>query len=91
MEGAASSRCSSELSASLKKIGIFIPGDELAQMIARVDGCVDIVTRRRRLMCLMRTECEKMINKVDADGDGRVDFNEFKLMMNGGKFVALPN
>lgn len=32
-------------------------------------------------------ECKEMIKKVDMDGDGMVNFNEFKrMMMNGGKF-----
>ncbi|XVF65566.1 hypothetical protein PTKIN_Ptkin09bG0258900 [Pterospermum kingtungense] len=34
-------------------------------------------------------DCKRMIMKVDADGDGRVDFMEFKKMMNGGDFSAL--
>jgi len=34
-------------------------------------------------------DCRKMISKVDADGDGRVDFTEFKQMMRGGGFAAL--
>ena len=29
-------------------------------------------------------ECRQMINKVDANGDGRVDFKEFSQMMRGG-------
>ncbi|XP_057416790.1 calmodulin-like protein 7 [Lotus japonicus] len=33
-------------------------------------------------------ECREMIKKVDMDGDGMVNFNEFKKMMiNGGKLV----
>ncbi|XP_061350869.1 calmodulin-like protein 3 [Gastrolobium bilobum] len=33
-------------------------------------------------------ECKEMIRKVDMDGDGMVNFNEFKTMMiNGGKLV----
>ncbi|CAL0324051.1 unnamed protein product [Lupinus luteus] len=34
-------------------------------------------------------ECKKMIMKVDVDGDGMVDYNEFKQMMKGGGFSAL--
>ncbi|KAK8456915.1 hypothetical protein SEVIR_3G094600v4 [Setaria viridis] len=34
-------------------------------------------------------DCRKMISKVDGDGDGRVDFTEFKQMMRGGGFAAL--
>ncbi|GMJ03016.1 calmodulin-like 3, ARF-GAP domain 11 [Hibiscus trionum] len=33
-------------------------------------------------------DCKKMITKVDADGDGRVNFMEFKQMMKGGGFAA---
>lgn len=29
-------------------------------------------------------DCRKMISKVDTDGDGCVNFEEFKLMMNNG-------
>uniref|UniRef100_A0A5B6ZJT6 Putative calmodulin-like protein 3 n=1 Tax=Davidia involucrata TaxID=16924 RepID=A0A5B6ZJT6_DAVIN len=34
-------------------------------------------------------DCKKMIMTVDVDGDGRVNFNEFKQMMRGGGFAAL--
>ncbi|KAK4778837.1 hypothetical protein SAY86_006365 [Trapa natans] len=34
-------------------------------------------------------DCKKMITKVDVDGDGMVNFNEFKQMMKGGGFAAL--
>ncbi|XP_047318387.1 calmodulin-like protein 3 [Impatiens glandulifera] len=34
-------------------------------------------------------DCRRMISKVDADGDGRVNFSEFKQMMKGGGFAAL--
>ncbi|KAL3506727.1 hypothetical protein ACH5RR_032109 [Cinchona calisaya] len=34
-------------------------------------------------------DCKNMIMKVDVDGDGRVNFNEFKQMMRGGGFAAL--
>ncbi|KAB1213307.1 Calmodulin-like protein 7 [Morella rubra] len=34
-------------------------------------------------------DCKKMITKVDVDGDGRVDYREFKQMMKGGGFSAL--
>ncbi|XP_074358709.1 calmodulin-like protein 3 [Apium graveolens] len=38
-----------------------------------------------------RTEedCKAMIKKVDVDGDGKVNFLEFKQMMRGGGFAAL--
>nr|KYP58445.1 Calmodulin-like protein 7 [Cajanus cajan] len=34
-------------------------------------------------------DCKNMIMKVDVDGDGMVDFKEFKHMMKGGGFNAL--
>ncbi|XP_028122836.1 calmodulin-like protein 3 [Camellia sinensis] len=34
-------------------------------------------------------DCRRMIMKVDVDGDGMVNFNEFKQMMRGGGFAAL--
>lgn len=34
-------------------------------------------------------DCKTMIMKVDVDGDGRVNFKEFKEMMKGGGFSAL--
>ncbi|XP_074316696.1 calmodulin-like protein 3 [Silene latifolia] len=34
-------------------------------------------------------DCKKMISKVDVDGDGMVDYKEFKQMMRGGGFSAL--
>ncbi|KAL6634701.1 hypothetical protein ACP70R_027372 [Stipagrostis hirtigluma subsp. patula] len=34
-------------------------------------------------------DCGRMIGQVDRDGDGRVDFAEFKQMMRGGEFAAL--
>ncbi|XP_028761492.1 calmodulin-like protein 3 [Neltuma alba] len=33
-------------------------------------------------------ECKRMIKKVDADGDGMVNFMEFKRMMKAGGFAA---
>ncbi|PIN15983.1 Calmodulin and related proteins (EF-Hand superfamily) [Handroanthus impetiginosus] len=36
-------------------------------------------------------DCKKMIMRVDADGDGKVNFAEFKQMMRGGGFAALTN
>ncbi|KAL8048764.1 hypothetical protein ABFX02_07G087900 [Erythranthe guttata] len=36
-------------------------------------------------------DCKKMIMRVDADGDGMVNFTEFKQMMRGGGFAALGN
>ncbi|GMI92952.1 multicopy suppressors of snf4 deficiency in yeast 3 [Hibiscus trionum] len=34
-------------------------------------------------------DCKRMITKVDVDGDGRVNFMEFKQMMKGGGFSAM--
>lgn len=34
-------------------------------------------------------DCKLMIKKVDVDGDGMVNYNEFKQMMKGGGFAAL--
>ncbi|CAL9764579.1 unnamed protein product [Musa acuminata subsp. burmannicoides] len=34
-------------------------------------------------------DCRKMINEVDDDRDGMVDFKEFKQMMKGGGFEGL--
>lgn len=34
-------------------------------------------------------DCKMMIKKVDADGDGRVNYSEFKQMMKSGGFAAL--
>ncbi|KAH6816062.1 Calcium-binding EF-hand family protein [Perilla frutescens var. hirtella] len=125
-----------ELSDSLENMGIFIPGNELSQMIDKVDingdGCVDIDEFGTLYQTIMderdeeedmkeafnvfdqngdgfitvdelnsvlaslglkqgkgAEDCKKMIMKVDEDGDGRVDFTEFKQMMRGGGLVAL--
>jgi len=34
-------------------------------------------------------ECRRMIGRVDRDGDGRVDFREFRQMMRAGGLAAL--
>jgi len=34
-------------------------------------------------------DCKKMIGSVDVDGNGLVDYKEFKQMMKGGGFTAL--
>uniref|UniRef100_A0A6N2L308 EF-hand domain-containing protein n=1 Tax=Salix viminalis TaxID=40686 RepID=A0A6N2L308_SALVM len=34
-------------------------------------------------------DCKRMIRKVDVDGDGMVDYREFKKLMKGGGFSAL--
>ncbi|GFP91172.1 calmodulin-like protein 3 [Phtheirospermum japonicum] len=36
-------------------------------------------------------DCKRMIKKVDVDGDGRVNFAEFRQMMKGGGFAALSS
>ncbi|MBA0861205.1 hypothetical protein Goshw_025607, partial [Gossypium schwendimanii] len=36
-------------------------------------------------------DCKKMIKKVDVDGDGMVNFKEFKQMVKGGGFAALSS
>ncbi|CAL0332462.1 unnamed protein product [Lupinus luteus] len=125
-----------ELNDSLEKLSIYIPDNELAKMIEKIDvnhdGCVDIdefgelyksimddrdeeedmreafnvfdqngdgfisVEELRSVLSSLglkqgRTveDCKKMIMKVDVDGDGMVDYKEFKQMMKGGGFSAL--
>ncbi|MBA0556146.1 hypothetical protein Golax_010385 [Gossypium laxum] len=124
-----------ELNESLKKLGIFIPDDELTQMIEKIDvngdNYVDIEEFRELYQSFMNDkdeeedileafkvfdqngdgyisvdelmsilvslglkqgktieDCKKMIMKVDVDGDGKVNFLEFKQMMKGGGFSA---
>ncbi|CDY28045.1 BnaC05g44470D [Brassica napus] len=36
-------------------------------------------------------DCKRMISKVDVDGDGMVNFKEFKQMMKGGGFAVLES
>lgn len=36
-------------------------------------------------------DCKQMIMKVDVDGDGKVDYKEFRQMMKGGGFAALSS
>ncbi|KAL3653254.1 Calmodulin-like protein 3 [Castilleja foliolosa] len=36
-------------------------------------------------------DCRQMIKKVDVDGDGMVNFAEFRQMMKGGGFAALSS
>lgn len=137
-----------ELEDSLGKLGMAVPSEELAAMIARIDadgdGCVDaeefvelyraITTSTgaegpaaaaaaeeddedmreafrvfdangdgyitvEELGAVLSSlglkqgrtaeECRRMIGQVDRDGDGRVDFHEFRQMMRGGGLAAL--
>jgi len=146
-----------ELEDSLGKLGMSVPGDELASMIARIDangdGCVDVEEFGELYRAIMdgddgraggegagagegeggaageeadedmreafrvfdangdgyitvdelgavlsslglkqgRTaeECRRMIGRVDRDGDGRVDFHEFRQMMRAGGLATL--
>lgn len=125
-----------ELNNSLENLGIFIPDEELSQMIEKIDvngdNCVDIDEFGELYQSLMDNkdeeedmkeafnvfdqngdgfisvdelrsvlvslglkqgktieDCKRMIMKVDVDGDGRVDFMEFKKMMKGGGLSAL--
>ncbi|EAZ23748.1 hypothetical protein OsJ_07452 [Oryza sativa Japonica Group] len=45
--------------------------------------------RRQRRRGRTAEDCGRMIGQVDRDGDGRVDFLEFKQMMRGGAFATL--
>ncbi|CAL5353373.1 hypothetical protein ACSBR2_032358 [Camellia fascicularis] len=36
-------------------------------------------------------DCKMMIKKVDVDGDGMVNYKEFRQMMKGGGFAALSS
>ncbi|KAK4482994.1 hypothetical protein RD792_010168 [Penstemon davidsonii] len=36
-------------------------------------------------------DCKRMIVKVDVDGDGRVNFDEFRQMMKRGGFAAMSS
>ncbi|CAM0904064.1 unnamed protein product [Alopecurus aequalis] len=132
-----------ELEDSLGKLGMAVPSDELAAMIARIDadgdGCVDVEEFGELYRAITSTgteapaaeeddedmreafrvfdangdgyitvdelsvvlsslglkqgrtaeECRRMIGQVDRDGDGRVDFQEFRQMMRGGGLAAL--
>lgn len=125
-----------ELSDSLKNLGIYIPDNELVQLIEKIDangdGYVDInefgslyqtimderddeedmreafnvfdqngdgyitVEELRSVLASLGLkqgrnveDCKLMIKKVDVDGDGRVNYNEFKQMMKVGGFAAL--
>ncbi|KHN25296.1 Calmodulin-like protein 7 [Glycine soja] len=59
------------------------------------DGFITVEELRRVLASLglkqggTLDECKKMITKVDVDGDGMVNYKEFRQMMKGGGFTAL--
>ncbi|KAF8402300.1 hypothetical protein HHK36_013252 [Tetracentron sinense] len=57
----------------------FITGEELRSVLASLG------LKQGRTI----EDCKRMIMKVDADGDGMVNFKEFKQMMKGGGFAAL--
>ncbi|KAL6191377.1 hypothetical protein ACLB2K_037768 [Fragaria x ananassa] len=125
-----------ELSHSLENLGIFIPDQELFNMINKIDvdgdGCVDIdefgelyqfimderddeddmkeafgvfdqngdgfitVDELRTVLSSLglkqgrsMEDCTRMITKVDVDGDGMVNYNEFRQLMKGGGFGDL--
>ncbi|XP_015583372.1 calmodulin-like protein 3 [Ricinus communis] len=59
----------------------YITGDELRSVLASL-GLKQGRTAE---------DCKKIIMKVDVDGDGMVDFKEFKQMMKGGVFTALSS
>ncbi|KAK9672249.1 hypothetical protein RND81_12G086800 [Saponaria officinalis] len=125
-----------ELTTSLHNMGIYIPDNDLAQMINHIDlngdGCVDGLEFESLYKLIMEKDndhdeeddireafnvfdkngdgfisvdelrsvleslglcqgrnledCKLMIMKVDVDGDGRVNFHEFKKMMKQGGF-----
>ncbi|KAJ0034169.1 hypothetical protein Pint_25786 [Pistacia integerrima] len=57
----------------------FITFDELKQVL----GSLGLKQGRTA------EDCKRMIMKVDVDGDGMVDYKEFRQMMKGGGFSAL--
>ena len=59
----------------------FITGEELRSVLASMG-----LKQGRTLV-----DCKEMISKVDVDGDGMVNFKEFKQMMRGGGFAALSS
>ncbi|XP_057781581.1 calmodulin-like protein 3 [Salvia miltiorrhiza] len=79
-----------ELNGSLENMGIFIPGDELSQMIDRVDvdgdGCVDIDEFGALYRAIMdeRNEEEDMkeaFNVFDQNGDGFITVDELNSVL----------
>ena len=49
-----------------------------------------MVLNRLGLKCLVE-ECHKMIKSVDSDGDGNVNFDEFKKMMTNNPINGAPS
>ncbi|KVG98783.1 calmodulin-like protein 3 [Cynara cardunculus var. scolymus] len=125
-----------ELAKSLENLGIYIPDDDLVQMIDKIDvnrdGFVDMdefgelyqtilgerdeeedmreafnvfdqnrdgfitVEELRSVLGSLGLrqgrsleECKMMIKKVDEDGDGMVNYKEFRQMMKAGGFAGL--
>ncbi|KAK8717850.1 hypothetical protein V6N13_045103 [Hibiscus sabdariffa] len=87
-----------ELSNSLDNFGIFISDTQNFESIdVNEDGFVDVdefgilYQTVLSLLGLKRgraiKDCRKMITKVD--GDGRLNFMDFKQMIKGGGFAAL--
>ncbi|KAH0712551.1 hypothetical protein KY289_008510 [Solanum tuberosum] len=80
-----------ELNDSLENMGIFIPDCE--KTCKRHSMCL-IKMETDELKSVLGSlglkqggnveDCRKMINNVDVDGDGRIDFMEFKKMMMRG-------
>lgn len=59
----------------------FITWDELRSVLASLG-----LNQGRGL-----EDCKRMIKKLDVDGNGMVDFKEFKQMTKGGGFAALDS
>ncbi|PPR86695.1 hypothetical protein GOBAR_AA33995 [Gossypium barbadense] len=89
-----------ELRESLKNIRMFMTESEVEEMVVKLDandkdGLITVEELGSVLCSLGLKEgdkiedCKAMIRKVDIDGDGMVNFDEFKTMMkNGGRLVS---
>ncbi|CAN8258075.1 unnamed protein product [Cochlearia groenlandica] len=85
-----------ELSDSLENLGIYIPDRDMVQMIEKnQDGFIAVDELRSVLASFKQgrllEDCKRMISKVDVDGDGLVNFKEFKHMVKGGGFAAIES
>ncbi|CAI0426529.1 unnamed protein product [Linum tenue] len=92
-----------DLTQMIEKIDVngdgFVDMDEFGELYQTIngDGFITVDELRSVLASLGlkqgRTveDCRKMIMKVDVDGDGMVNFKEFKQMMKGGGFAALSS